>query len=320
MIQVDHIVKRYGDLVAVNGISFSLNEGDIVGFLGPNGAGKSTTMRIITGCLAADSGNVKVGGYDILENPREAKRLIGYLPERPPLYDEMTVSSYLDYVADLKDIPRKRKKRLKDTAIHECGLERVYGRLIKHLSKGYRQRVGIAQAIINDPKVLILDEPTIGLDPGQVKEIRELIKGLTGKRTVVISTHIIYEVTMICQKVIIINEGRIAAMDSLDALTSSAGRGRIVLKIKAPKEDIKEKLKRIDGVLECERQGAHFLIEHESENADAVLEGISRMALREGLIILEMRPERISLEDIFVRTVTKGRVYEKDMGNSLERA
>ncbi len=320
MIQVEHLIKRYGDLVAVNDVSFSLSEGDIVGFLGPNGAGKTTTMRIITGCLAADSGKVKVGGYDILESPNEAKRFIGYLPEQPPLYDEMTVSAYLDYVADLKDIPRQKKKSLKDMAIHECGLEKVQGRLIKHLSKGYRQRVGIAQAIINDPKILILDEPTIGLDPRQVKEIRELIKGLTGRRTVIISTHIIYEVTMICQKVIIINEGRIVAMDSLDSLTSNTGRGRIVLRINTQDEYIKDDLMKIPGVLGVQKRGPLFFIEHESVRAEMVCEEICKLVLRNGYTILELRPERISLEDIFVKIVTKDRGYDKSLDNSLEGA
>ncbi len=304
MIQVEHLTKRYGDIVAVNDISFSVQKGDIVGFLGPNGAGKTTTMRIITGCLSADSGRVIVGGYDILKDPNEAKRLIGYLPEHPPLYDEMTVSSYLDYVADLKDVPKKRKKLLKDMAVHECGLEKVYGRLIKHLSKGYRQRVGIAQAIINDPEILILDEPTIGLDPRQVKEIRELIKSLTGKRTVILSTHIIYEVTMICQKVIIINEGKIAAMGSLDSLTSEIGKKRrLFLKVKE-KDRAERKLKEIPEIGSLVKDRDYFLIEYETDE-DEVCEKISQKMMEAKIPILELRPERISLEDIFVKVVTK---------------
>ncbi len=306
MIQVEHLTKKYGDLVAVNDISFSLGEGDIVGFLGPNGAGKTTTMRILTGCLAPDSGNVKIGGYDILENPDEAKRLIGYLPEIPPLYDEMTVSAYLDYVADLKDIPKNKKNSLKDMAVQECGLEKVYGRLIKHLSKGYRQRVGIAQAIINDPKILILDEPTIGLDPRQVKEIRELIKGLTGKRTVILSTHIIYEVTMICQKVIIINEGKIAAMDTLDSLTSKVGKKRIVLRLKDKSDDILERLKRIEGIRNVFQNGAYY-IEYDEDKYEQICEDISGISNQMKNPILELRIETISLEDIFVRIVTGDR-------------
>jgi len=305
MIEVEHLTKRYGDLIAVNDISFSLEEGDIVGFLGPNGAGKSTTMKIITGCLAADSGSVRIAGYDILKKPKEAKRFIGYLPEVPPLYDEMTVSAYLDYVADLKDVSRKRKKFLKDMVIQECGLERVYRRLIKHLSKGYRQRVGIAQAIINDPAILILDEPTIGLDPKQVKEIRELIKGLTGKRTVILSTHIIYEVTMICQRVIIINEGKIAAMDTLDNLTSEVGKTRLVLRLKEDKEDLSYRLKQIEGVKEVSREDSYYYIDHLPGERDKICDQISKIVLETGNAILELRSERMSLEDIFVKIVTR---------------
>ena len=305
MIEVKHLTKRYGDLIAVNDISFSLEEGDIVGFLGPNGAGKSTTMKIITGCLAADSGSVRIAGYDILKKPKEAKRFIGYLPEVPPLYDEMTVSAYLDYVADLKDVSRKRKKFLKDMVIQECGLERVYRRLIKHLSKGYRQRVGIAQAIINDPAILILDEPTIGLDPKQVKEIRELIKGLTGKRTVILSTHIIYEVTMICQRVIIINEGKIAAMDTLDNLTSEVGKTRLVLRLKEDKEDLSYRLKQIEGVKEVSREDSYYYIDHLPGERDKICDQISKIVLETGNAILELRSERMSLEDIFVKIVTR---------------
>ncbi len=305
MIEVEHLTKRYGDLIAVNDISFSLEEGDIVGFLGPNGAGKSTTMKIITGCLAADSGSVRIAGYDILKKPKEAKRFIGYLPEVPPLYDEMTVSAYLDYVADLKDVSRKRKKFLKDMVIQECGLERVYRRLIKHLSKGYRQRVGIAQAIINDPAILILDEPTIGLDPKQVKEIRELIKGLTGKRTVILSTHIIYEVTMICQRVIIINEGKIAAMDTLDNLTSEVGKTRLILRLKEDKEDLSYRLKQIEGVKEVSREDSYYYIDHLPGERDKICDQISKIVLETGNAILELRSERMSLEDIFVKIVTR---------------
>jgi len=305
MIEVEHLTKRYGDLIAVNDISFSLEEGDIVGFLGPNGAGKSTTMKIITGCLAADSGSVRIAGYDILKKPKEAKRFIGYLPEVPPLYDEMTVSAYLDYVADLKDVSRKRKKFLKDMVIQECGLERVYRRLIKHLSKGYRQRVGIAQAIINDPAILILDEPTIGLDPKQVKEIRELIKGLTGKRTVILSTHIIYEVTMICQRVIIINEGKIAAMDTLDNLTSEVGKTRLILRLKEDKEDLSYRLKQIEGVKEVSREDSYYYIDHIPGERDKICDQISKIVLETGNAILELRSERMSLEDIFVKIVTR---------------
>jgi ABC-2 type transport system ATP-binding protein len=210
MIEVRNLTKAYGSFEAVKNISFSVATGQACGFLGPNGAGKTTTMRIITGYMPASSGTVSVDGFDVFEQSFEVRRRIGYLPEHPPLYLEMKVAAYLDHVARLKGVPRAEVRDSRDRVIAECSLERVAGRLCGHLSKGYRQRVGLAQALIHRPAVLILDEPTIGLDPAQIIEIRELIRTLATERTVILSTHILPEVAQICQKVVIINEGRVA--------------------------------------------------------------------------------------------------------------
>ncbi len=219
MIEVRDLVKRYGDHVAVDGISFSVGKGEILGFLGPNGAGKTTTMRVLTCYQPPTSGTVEVCGFDVEKDPDEIKKRIGYLPEVPPLYNEMTPESYLAFVARLKGVPSKEVKERVDWACSRCGLDDVRKRLIQNLSKGYKQRVGLAQAIIHKPEVLILDEPTIGLDPKQIREIRELIKELGKEHTIILSTHILPEVTMTCDKVVIINRGKIAAQGSLEELT-----------------------------------------------------------------------------------------------------
>jgi ABC-2 type transport system ATP-binding protein len=219
MIEVQHLTKRYGDLTAVSDVSFSVASGQILGFLGPNGSGKTTTMRIITGFLPATDGTVKVSGFDIFEDSFEVRKRIGYLPEMPPLYNDMTVASYLRFVARLKGMPRAEIAEALDRVLARCGLTQVTDRVTGHLSKGYRQRVGLAQAIIHNPDVLILDEPTIGLDPQQIIEIRTLIKELAGAHTVVLSTHILPEVAQVCEKVVIINAGRVVMEDMIADLT-----------------------------------------------------------------------------------------------------
>lgn len=219
MIEVQHLTKRYGDLTAVSDISFNVASGQILGFLGPNGSGKTTTMRIITGFLPATGGTVKVSGFDIFEDSFEVRKRIGYLPETPPLYNDMTVASYLRFVARLKGMPRAEIAEALDRALVRCGLTQVTDRVTGHLSKGYRQRVGLAQAIIHNPDVLILDEPTVGLDPQQIIEIRTLIKELAGAHTVVLSTHILPEVAQVCEKVVIINAGRVVKEDLIADLT-----------------------------------------------------------------------------------------------------
>jgi ABC-2 type transport system ATP-binding protein len=221
MIKVSNLTKRYGDLFAIRRVSFSVNKGEILGFLGPNGAGKTTTMRIITGFLPANEGQVEVAGYDVFENSLEVRRRIGYLPEHPPLYNDMTVSSYLRFVGKIKGVSKYDLSESVERVIDQCGLRETANRVVAHLSKGYRQRAGLAQALINDPPVLVLDEPTIGLDPRQIIEIRSLIKNLAGERTVILSTHILPEVSQVCGKVVIINEGRIAVEGTLAKLTEA---------------------------------------------------------------------------------------------------
>lgn len=219
MIEVRNLSKRYGDLLAVDQVSFTAKKGEIVGFLGPNGAGKTTTMRIITGFLPATSGTVKVEGFDIFDDAHEVRKRIGYLPESPPIYGDMTVTSYLEFVGRIKGVTRAALPEATDRVVRRCGLTDVTRRVLGHLSKGYRQRVGLAQALIHEPSVLVLDEPTIGLDPRQIREIRGLVQELAGNRTVILSTHILQEVVQICQKVVIINEGRVAVEDQIENLT-----------------------------------------------------------------------------------------------------
>jgi len=230
MIQVEHLTKRFGDLLAVENVSFAADKGQILGFLGPNGAGKTTTMRIITGFLPATSGTVRVAGFDIFEQAQEVRRRIGYLPENPPLYDDMTVSSYLSFVGRIKGIPRLDLPEAAERVIECCALTEVVDRVLGHLSKGFRQRVGLAQALIHDPSVLILDEPTIGLDPRQIIDIRSLIRNLSGERTVILSTHILPEVAQLCDKVVIIDRGRVAVENSIEALTEEMSLEEVFLK------------------------------------------------------------------------------------------
>ena len=228
MIEVSGLTKRYRDLVAVDGLSFTVGKGEIVGFLGPNGAGKSTTMRILTGFLPATSGVAKVAGFDVFEEPLEAKRRVGYLPEQPPLHPDMTVRGYLGYVAGLKKLPRGRVKGEVERVAHAVAVEQVMDRVIGNLSKGFRQRVGLAQALLGDPEVLVLDEPTVGLDPLQIREVRALVKGLAGKHTVILSTHILPEVAMTCEKVLVVNRGRLVDYDTLEGLIAKHLPGRQV--------------------------------------------------------------------------------------------
>jgi ABC-2 type transport system ATP-binding protein len=218
MIEVSHLSKNYRDLKAVDDVSFQVQSGEILGFLGPNGAGKTTTMRILTGVLPPSSGTVKVSGFDVFEQPLEVKRRIGYLPENPPVYTDMTVRSYLRFVASIKGVPRKAREGEVDRVAQKTNCTQFIQRVIGNLSKGQKQRVGLAQALLGDPEVLILDEPTVGLDPAQIIEVRQLIKSLAGKHTIVLSTHILPEVTAICQKALIISQGRVVAYDTLDGL------------------------------------------------------------------------------------------------------
>lgn len=304
MIEVQNLSKHYGDKAAVNNISFTANDGEILGFLGPNGAGKSTTMNMLTGYISSTSGKALINGIDILEDPIKAKKNIGYLPELPPLYMDMTVKEYLNFIYDLKKCKLPRVSHLKDI----CGLvkiDHVYNRVIRNLSKGYRQRVGVAQALVGNPPVLILDEPTVGLDPKQIIEIRTLIKKLGKNHTVILSSHILSEVQAVCDKIIVINEGRIVADDTETNLSDKlTGSHILTAKIEGEYESVAKKVLAIEGVEVCrqvnENEGViEYRIETE-ESRDIRRELFSAMA-ENGTPILELRSAELSLEDIFLR-------------------
>ena len=304
MIQVQNVSKHYGELVAVDNVSFHLEKGDVLGFLGPNGAGKTTTMRIITGYMPPTKGNVYIADIDVFEDPQAAKSYIGYLPENPPLYEDMVVREYLDFVADIKQIPKKEKNNRIHYVMEKCGITDVSKRIIGHLSKGYRQRIGIAQALINDPEVLVLDEPTSGLDPMQIIEIRELIHGLSGERTVILSTHILPEVTMICSKVVIINKGKIALEESLERLTNKMdGVENILLKTRYCGEEIQDQIISLPNVSDIRLGLASELIIEQKKGAD-IREELSELVMRNGWGLLEMRPVTHDLEEVFLRAIT----------------
>ena len=310
MIEVDHLTKRYGAVRAVDNINFQVEKGEILGFLGPNGAGKTTTMRVLTGFLPATEGTARVCGFDVFEKPLEVKRRIGYLPENPPLYTEMSVDSYLDFVAKIKGVdPAERTKRIGEVK-DRVSISQYSRTLIKNLSKGYKQRLGLAQALVHDPEVLILDEPTIGLDPNQIIEVRQLIKSLSGSHTIILSTHILPEVSMTCQRVVIISEGRIAAVDTPENLTHQfQGAEKIRLEVKGPSSVVKEKIKEIEGVLNVDAQQTDagqvcsFLVETELKKD---LRGrIARKIVENGYDLLEMRSLSMSLEEVFRKLTTK---------------
>jgi ABC-2 type transport system ATP-binding protein len=302
MIEVEHLTKKYGDLVAVKDLSFKVEKGKIWGLLGPNAAGKTTTMRILTGFLPATDGKASVAGFDVFEQPNAVKRVIGYLPEIVPLYPEMTVTDYLVFVAAIKQVPAAKRPAALDRAVRVSGLTEVKRRLIKNISRGYKQRVGIAQALIHNPDVLILDEPTIGLDPAQIKEIRELIKSLRGEHTIMLSTHILAEVTQTCDGVVIINEGRLMAAGSLDELTASfRKKDGIVLKLRRAGDEVVSAIQRVGGVDAVSRQNGELKVEW-SPGQD-LREAISRLAVTQDWGLLEMRPLAMNIEDLYLRIV-----------------
>lgn len=304
MIQVQNVSKHYGELVAVDNISFQLEKGDVLGFLGPNGAGKTTTMRIITGYMPPTKGSVYIADIDVFEDPQAAKSHIGYLPENPPLYEDMVVRDYLDFVADIKQVPNGEKNGRIHYLMEKCGIVNVGKRIIGHLSKGYKQRVGIAQALINDPEVLVLDEPTSGLDPMQIIEIRELIKGLSGERAVILSTHILPEVTMICSKVVIINKGKIALEESLERLTNKIdGIENILLKTRYWGEEIQEKIISLPNVSDIRLGLSNELIIEPKKGVD-IREDLTDLVMQNGWGLLEMRPVVHNLEEVFLRAIS----------------
>ena len=304
MIQVDNLVKTYGERIALHNVSFKINKGDVVGLLGPNGAGKSTTMKIITGFMSPTSGTVTICGFDVFENPLEVKKRIGYLPENPPLYLDMTVENFLKYVTELKQVPIRDRAQYIEMALVKTQLVEVRKRIIKNLSKGFKQRVGIAQALVSNPEVLILDEPTVGLDPQQVSEIRDLINELKGHHTIILSTHILSEVQATCNKIIIIHEGKLMFEDSIENL-QHLRRQKTELKIKLRQEnDLTEEFKKIKGVLNVSKNSLDTYI-IEIENDESTTEHILNYILKNKSGLLEMSINENNLEEAFLSLTYK---------------
>ncbi len=315
MIEVKNVTKRFGDIVAVDDVSFRVEKGEIVGFLGPNAAGKTTTMRIITNYMPATSGTATVAGFDVFEDPMEVKRRIGYLPENPPLYLDMKVEDYLEFVAAINGVERNEIPKNVDRVIDLTSLHEMRGRLIKKLSKGFRQRVGLAQALIHDPEVLILDEPTVGLDPKQIIEVRELIKSLAHDHTIILSTHILPEVSMTSERVVIINRGRIVAEDTPENLVASLKSGETLhVQVEGAFDDVQEKLITIPGVatvsLDPEQPQAQGVCELrvDSEPGTDVRKEVAAAIVNGNWGLLELRPISLTLEDIFLELTTEEEV------------
>lgn len=311
MIEVNNLVKRYGDHTAVDHLSFKIEKGKIYGFLGPNGAGKSTTMNIITGYIASTEGTVSIDGYDILDEPEKAKKCIGYLPEQPPLYFDMTVLEYMKFVADLKKIPKDKKDSMIEEVMDMVKISDMRNRLIKNLSKGYRQRVGLAQAIMGYPEVIILDEPTVGLDPKQIIEIRDLIKGLKEKHTVILSSHILSEVSAVCDYVLIISHGKLVASDTPDNLAKLAeGSNTLTLTVKGQRERIQELLEQVDGIstvtVDASKEPDCWSVQLATEEDTDVREDVFYRMAENRCPILEMEQKKVSLEEIFLELTEDG--------------
>lgn len=308
MIEVEHLTKDYGDYRALDDISFSVEKGEILGFLGPNGAGKTTAMRILTCYFPPTSGKVTVAGYDCFEDSLNVRKRIGYLPERVPLYEDMRVDDYLTFVARIKGMSGRDTKQKVAKVMDDCGLGEVSGKLISAISRGYRQRVGLAQALVNDPGVLILDEPTVGLDPKQIKEIRKLIKELSGRHTVILSTHILPEVSLLCDRVIIINDGKLVAVDTPENLTSGS-LSRMYLRIHGNVIEIEKALSVLSGIKGVEREhsaaqdAGAFIVTFDDEKR--ARKNIHSMIEENVWELIEMRPMEMSLEDVFIKLVTK---------------
>jgi gliding motility-associated transport system ATP-binding protein len=309
MIEVEHLTKRYGPTLAVADVSFVAQKGEILGFLGPNGAGKTTTMRVITGYLPPNEGRVRVAGYDVAAEPMEAKRRTGYLPESPPVYPDMTAQEYLTFVARIKGVPRREIRNRIDEVAARCAIADVRNRQIGKLSKGYRQRVGLAQALLHNPEVLILDEPTAGLDPKQIIETRELIKALAGQHTVVLSTHILPEVSKTCQRVVVINAGKIVAVGTPDELTKRLqGFESVLITAEGPAPEILTKLERVEGVNGVDQRDtsdARVTLEVHSEKGRDVRAELARAVVESGWKLYELKTSGMSLEDIFLKLTTR---------------
>ena len=314
MIEVQHLSKRYGSFTAVDDVSFRAESGEILGFLGPNGAGKTTTMRIITGYMPATQGTAVVAGYDVFDKPLEAKKRTGYLPETPPLYPDMTVREYLMFVAKIKGVTKDIKGRV-DAVMKKTWVADMSERQCGRLSKGYKQRVGLAQAIIHEPEVLVLDEPTAGLDPKQIIETRQLIRELAGNHTIVLSTHILPEVAQTCKKVVIINKGKVVAEDTPDGLTSRLhGSVSIYLQAQGPTEDVQRALQSVRGVSRvkiADSKDDSGVFEVDSEKGADIRRELAASIVRGGWGLLEMRPMRVSLEDVFVSLMTEEKAVDE---------
>lgn len=308
MIEVRDLTKSFGDATAVDHISFTVNKGEILGFLGPNGAGKTTTMRILTGFLPATGGTATVAGFDVARESLEVRRHIGYLPENPPLYTDMTVQAYLDFVARIKNVPAEMRESRIDDALQKTNIEDKRDVLIKHLSRGYKQRVGIAQAVVHDPDVIILDEPTVGLDPKQIIEVRHLIKGLAGSHTVILSTHILPEVSMTCDRVVIINRGKIAAVDTPANLTTQLKGGqRVHLEAQADENSLRAAMHEVQGVRQIAVEPAsagRLAVTVEASPGQDVRSEIAAKIVSRGWPLYELRGVNLSLEDIFLQLTT----------------
>lgn len=317
MIRVKNVTKKYGDFIAVEGINFQIEEGEIIGLLGPNGAGKSTTMNMITGYIEPSEGEIIIGGYDILKNPNKAKEQIGYMPEGVPLYQDLTVKEFVSYMADLKKVSKNEKKEKVQEVLEKTNLIEVSNKLIKNISRGYKQRVSLAGALVTNPKILILDEPTVGLDPKQITEIRGLIKSLEGKHTIILSSHILSEVSQICKKVIIINKGKIVAIDTPQNLESKTNEGSIIkLIIEDKAGKITELAKTINGIKQIE-----FIKDNEDgtkeykiicdEKIDIRREIFSKCA-KEQMTIFELKKSEATLEDAFMKLIENKKEEEKN--------
>ncbi len=310
MIKIDRVTKMYGQNVAVRNVSFEVEKGEILGFLGPNGAGKTTMMRIITGFFPPTDGDAFVMGHSVLTEPLEVKKRIGYVPENPSMYTDMRVYEYLRFIGAVKGVPRSKVKKSVEKAVEQCALEKVTKRRIGELSKGFRQRVALGQALVNDPPVLVLDEPTSGLDPKQIHEIRGLIKSMAGERTIILSTHILPEVSMTCSKVVIINEGQIVAVDSTENIGRNLAQShQVEMVVEGPADRIVDRLTQIEGIKRVDNRGSTYIVDLEKEKDLRAL--IAKKIVENGFGLLEMKSRSMSLEDVFLRLVT-----EEGGGNS----
>jgi len=321
LIEVQDLTKAYGVVTAVDHVSFTVNKGEILGFLGPNGAGKTTTMRILTGYMPATSGTARIAGFDVFDDSMEVRRRIGYLPEAPPLYPDMSVESYLDFVLRIKNAPAEKRAALITDALEKTSLTDKRASLIKHLSRGYKQRVGLAQALVHDPEVIILDEPTVGLDPKQIIEVRHLIKNLAGSHTIILSTHILPEVSMTCDRVVIINKGKVAAVDTPENLTSQLRGGqRIRVEAQAPEKQMVELLNQIPGAgrveVQTSRADGRVIATVEAAAGKDIRSQVAAGIIQKGWALFELHGVSMSLEDIFLELTTDDAAHAQSTGGT----